>query len=32
VEDEDCITQKPEMRGNDKEKGMVDLEVKTILT
>ncbi len=32
VEDEDYVTQKPQMRGNDKKKWMEDLEVKTILT
>ncbi len=32
VEDEGCVTQKPQMRGNDEEEQMEDLEVKTILT
>jgi hypothetical protein len=32
VEDEDYVTQKPQMRGNDNEESMEDLEVKTILT
>jgi len=31
VEDEECVTQKPQMWGNEEE-WMADLEVKTILT
>jgi hypothetical protein len=32
VENEDYVTCKPQMRGNDEKKRMEDLEVKTILT
>ncbi len=32
VEDEDCVTQKPQMQGNEKEKQMEDHEVNIILT
>jgi hypothetical protein len=32
VEDEDYVTPKPHMNGNDEEERMEDLEVKTILT
>jgi hypothetical protein len=31
VEDEDYVTQKPQMRGNEEKKQMEDLEVNTIL-
>ncbi len=32
VEDEDLVTQKPQMQGNEEEERMEDLKVKTILT
>jgi hypothetical protein len=32
VEDEDCVTHKPQMRGNEEEEQMEDLEIKTIMT
>jgi len=31
VEDEDCVTQKPQMWGNEEEEHMENLKVKTIL-
>ncbi len=31
VEDENCVTQKPQMRGNEKKERIEDLEVKVIL-
>ncbi len=32
VEDEDCVTQKPQIWGNEEKKWMEDSKVKTILT
>jgi len=32
VEDEDCVTQKPQMSGNEEEEQMEDHEVNIILT
>jgi hypothetical protein len=32
VEDENCVTYKPHMRGNEEEEQMEDFEIKTIMT